>query len=1037
MVAIDNGERGNVTDRPLSIPGTNKSVSTAKSLVIVESPAKAKTIAGYLGPNFIVESSIGHIRDLPKGASDVPAEYKGTSVGRLGVDVDHDFKPIYVVDSQKKDHIKRLKQLLKEADQVYLATDEDREGESIAWHLLEVLQPKVPVKRMAFHEITKKAILAAMENPREVDRRLVDAQEARRILDRLYGYEVSPVLWKKVMPKLSAGRVQSVATRIVVERENERLRFVRAGYWDIEGRFVTQGGEALTAMLSTLDGQRVASGKDFGEDGKLTKKDVVLLNQSQTDDLVQGLQQGGSFKVKQVERKPNRRSPAPPFMTSTLQQEAGRKLRFSSQRAMRAAQTLYEGGYITYMRTDSTTLSDTALRAARSLIEKQYGAEYLPKTPRVYRNKVKNAQEAHEAIRPAGDEFQSPAAVAKKVGGDEAKLYELIWKRTVASQMEDSRGESVKLTVAATLPDGRALEFTASGHTIIFPGFLRAYVEGSDDPQVELDQKEVVLPAVKESETLDGREFLPRSHETQPPPRYTEASLVKRLEELGVGRPSTYASILSTIQARGYVWKKGSALVPSFKAFAVIQLLEQHFGSLVDYSFTARMEDELDLIAAGDQESVPWLQRFYFGTGAANDAAKNDAGKNGAGKPGADGSGSELDQGLRMLVASRLESIDARAINSLSLGKDPQGREVIIRVGRYGPYLQREDETANIPEDLPPDELNLEKAEELLSAPSGDRLLGEDPETGLPVYARSGRFGSYIQVGEAGGKEKPRTASMLKAMTADTITLDDALTLLSLPRKVGDDPETGEPILAQLGRYGPYLSRGKDTRSLEAEEAVFSVSLDQAVALFKQPKQRGRAKAAEPLKTLGKDSNSGGEITVREGRFGLYVTDGESNASLRKGDTLEGLTQERAEELLQDRRERAPVKKKRPAKKTAKKATKASATTKKTAKTASKAPATKKAAKKTATKKAGTKAAQAGTSSASNKAVTKKTTAKAGAAKKASSKTPPNEATGASKASSTAKTSTGTKSTGTTKPAAGGSKSGTKAKSPPAAEARD
>lgn len=889
-------------------------MSTAKSLVIVESPAKAKTIAGYLGPDYIVESSIGHIRDLPKGASDVPAEYKGTSVGRLGVDVDHDFKPIYVVDSHKKEHIKRLKELLKGVDQLYLATDEDREGESIAWHLLEVLRPKVPVKRMAFHEITKKAILAAMENPRDVDRRLVDAQEARRILDRLYGYEVSPVLWKKVMPKLSAGRVQSVATRIVVERENERLRFVRAGYWDVEGKFTTPRGESMTAFLASVDGQRVATGKDFGSDGKLTKKgDVVLLDETHAKSLVDALGKA-AFSVKQVERKPNRRSPAPPFMTSTLQQEAGRKLRFSSQRAMRAAQNLYEAGFITYMRTDSTTLSDTALNAARKLIESQYGADYLPKAPRVYRNKVKNAQEAHEAIRPAGDEFQSPASVSSRVGPDEAKLYELIWKRTVASQMEDSRGESVKLTITTSV-DGKPVEFTASGHTITFPGFLRAYVEGSDDPDSELDLKEVVLPAVKESEALAGDDFEPRPHETQPPARYTEASLVKRLEELGVGRPSTYASILSTIQARGYVWKKGSALVPSFKAFAVIQLLEQHFGSLVDYQFTARMEDELDSIASGDAQSVPWLKRFYFGVQAANDSMTN--GKSVAKNSTSNGEVSELDAGLRSLVAERLEKIDARAINSLSLGKDSTGEEVIIRVGRFGPYLQRGEDTANIPEDLPPDELNVAKAEELLATPSGDRLLGNDPDSGLPIYARSGRFGSYIQLGEAGGKEKPKTASMLKTHSVESLTLEQALELLSLPRHVGKDPESGTAITAQLGRFGPYLAKDKDTRSLETEESVFTVTLDEALALFKQPKQRGQRKAAAALKTLGNDAVSGGEMTVREGRFGLYVTDGETNASFRKGDSLENVTPERAMELLQERRERGPVTKKKASKKKA------------------------------------------------------------------------------------------------------------------------
>lgn len=931
-------------------------MSAAKSLVIVESPAKAKTIASYLGPDYIVESSIGHIRDLPKSAGDVPEAYKGTAVGRLGVDVEHDFRPIYVIDSAKKDQIRRLKELLKKVDQVYLATDEDREGESIAWHLLEVLKPKVPVKRMAFHEITKKAILEAIEKPRDIDRRLVDAQETRRILDRLYGYEVSPVLWKKVMPKLSAGRVQSVATRIIVEREAARIRFVRAGYWDIQGQFKTPAQAEFAATLVTVDGKRVATGKDFDESGKITKPNVVRLDEATAQALAGGLQ-GKPFSVASVERKANRRSPAAPFMTSTLQQEASRKLRFSSQRTMRAAQSLYEAGFITYMRTDSTTLSEAAIAAARQLILQQYGNEYLPKAPRIYRNKVKNAQEAHEAIRPAGDQFQPPADVAKRVGPDEARLYELIWKRTVASQMEDARGQSVKLTLDANV-DGKPVEFTASGYTVTFPGFLRAYVEGSDDPEAELEQKETHLPPVEEGQPLEGLSFVPHSHETQPPARFTEASLVKRLEELGVGRPSTYASIISTIQARGYVWKKGSALVPSFKAFAVIQLLEKHFAALVDYSFTAKMEDELDAIANGTESSVPWLQRFYFGSGG-NQGSAND-------------NGLDLDIGLRALVSERLNEIDARAVNSLPLGEDSQGRPVVIRVGRYGPYLQREEETANIPDDLPPDELTLQKAEELLATPSGDRLLGNDPQTGLPIYVRVGRFGSYVQLGEAGGKEKPRTASILRSMSAETMTLEDALRMLSLPRHVGDDPETSTPITAQLGRYGPYLSKGSESRSLETEEEVFSVTLEQAVELFKQPKQRGRRKVSEPLKELGADPVSGGTITVKEGRFGLYVTDGETNASLRKGDTVEGLTPERAQELLQLRRERAPVKKKRVTKKkaAAKKAaggSKASKTTKKKAgakkvasgkqTAAKKKTATKKTSKKTSTKKASTKKA--------------------------------------------------------------------------------
>ena len=888
-----------------------------KSLVIVESPAKAKTIAAFLGPDFIVESSIGHIRDLPRRASDVPPKYKKEAWARLGVDVDADFKPLYIIDADKRDHIKKLKELLSGADRLYLATDEDREGESIAWHLLEVLQPKVPVLRMAFHEITKKAIQAAIQSPRDIDQRLVNAQEARRILDRLYGYEVSPVLWKKVMPKLSAGRVQSVSTRMVVDRESARMRFVLAKYWDVDGTFSAADGSQFQATLVGIDGRKVATGKDFDDDGKLNRQDVFVLAEEQAKALAQALP-SSSFQVASVEQKPNRRSPPPPFMTSTLQQEASRKLRFSSARTMRAAQDLYEAGHITYMRTDSTTLSDTALTAARNLIQELYGKEYLPPQPRRYANKVKNAQEAHEAIRPAGDAFRHPSEVAAEVGGDQGKLYELIWKRTVACQMEDSRGQSVKLSISASA-NGQELEFAVTGNTITFPGFLRAYVEGSDDPSQELEQRERPLPPVSEGEKLTGSEFEPKPHETQPPARYTEASLVKHLEELGVGRPSTYASILSTIQQRGYVWKKGSALVPSFKAFAVVQLLEKHFADLVDYAFTARMEDELDAIAEGREEAVPWLKRFYFGVDAAPAKNKKPAPPSSSSPSGT----SNLSVGLRTLVAERLNEIDARAINSLPLGKDDQDRDIIIRVGRYGPYLQRQEDTASLPEDLPPDEVTLEKAIQLLDAPSGDRLLGTEPESGLPVYVRTGRFGAYVQLGEAGGKEKPRTGSLLKTMTPASMTLEDALQMLSLPRVVGEHPESHEPITAQLGRYGPYITCGKDSRSVEKEEEVFTITVEQALVLLAQPKTRGRRKAAEPIKTLGKDEFSGGEITLREGRFGYYVTDGETNASLSKGDSIETIENARAQELLHNRRERGPVTKKKTKKKAAGKATKA------------------------------------------------------------------------------------------------------------------
>jgi DNA topoisomerase I len=921
-----------------------------KSLVIVESPAKARTIAGYLGSDFIVESSIGHIRDLPRRASDVPPEYKGTSWARLGVDVEHGFRPLYVIDPDKKGQITKLRKLLKQADQLFLATDEDREGESIAWHLLEVLSPKVPVKRMVFHEITKRAIQAAIESPRQIDRRLVDAQEARRILDRLYGYEVSPVLWKKVMPRLSAGRVQSVATRIIVERERVRMRFRRAVYWDLSASLAKEAdGSEVAASLLSIDGKRLATGKDFDLEGKLTR-DVVVLDEAGARSLADSLADA-RFEVSSVERKPYRRQPYAPFMTSTLQQEAARKLRMSAQQAMRTAQRLYESGYITYMRTDSTTLSETAIRAARTHIEREYGPEYLPDKPREFASKVKNAQEAHEAIRPAGDAFMMPDEVAKEVGREEARLYELIWKRTVASQMEDVRGETLQVRVTAKSADGRVVELSASGRTIVFPGFYRAYVEGSDDPEAELEEKERHLPPLAEGDTLRAKGFEPESHETQPPARFTEASLVRALEELGVGRPSTYATILGTIQDRGYVWRKGSALVPSFTAFAVVSLLEQHFPQLVDYAFTARMEDELDAIASGDERVAPWLHRFYFGPDGKKPDPANDV---------------HFEVGLKEMVSDRLGEIDAREINSLPIGKDDQGRDVVVRVGRYGPYLQRGEDTASVPEDLPPDELTVERATEILEQPSGDRVLGTHPENGEPVIARAGRFGPYVQLGEASAerKEKPKTASLFKAMTLDTLTLEQALSLLALPRDVGIDPDSGEMIKALNGRYGPYIQCGKDTRSLDSEAKIFEITVEEAKVLLAQPKQRGRRAAAEPLRTLGEDPVSGQPIVVREGRFGPYVSDGETMASLRKGDTIEEVTTERAVELLRMRRERGPSPKRRrgparkkPAKAPPQKKADAGETTGEK-KAAKKKPAKKKAKKKASKKKASKKGAE-------------------------------------------------------------------------------
>ena len=726
-----------------------------KRLVIVESPAKAKTIAGYLGDDFVVESSVGHIRDLPERAADIPEEYKKQAWARLGVDVEHDFEPLYIVDPDKRKKVSELKKLLASSDELLLATDEDREGEAIAWHLLQVLNPKVPVRRMVFHEITRDAIDRALGETREVDQRLVDAQETRRILDRLYGYEISPVLWKKIMPRLSAGRVQSVATRLVVQREKERRAFVAAQWWDIEATF---DPESFTARLVTIEGKRVAQGRDFGPDGKSRSDDIVQLDESEARGLA-GRLKDSSYTVGRVERKPYVRRPSPPFMTSTLQQEASRKLRYTAQTTMRVAQRLYENGYITYMRTDSTTLSESALKAARAQAAELFGAEFVPAKPRQYERKVKNAQEAHEAIRPSGDSFRTPQQVQKELSRDEHALYELIWIRTLASQMEDAKGQTVSLRIAGASSTGENVEFGASGTVITFRGFLAAYEEGRDEVAPK-DDDERRLPNVAEGDAVQLKELEPQGHETNPPARYTEATLVRTLEELGIGRPSTYASILGTILDRGYVFKKGTALVPSFLAFSVVQLLEQHFGRLVDYDFTARMEDDLDRIASGDEQRNEWLSRFYYGV---NDAeGKNDG------------------NGLKELV-SDLGGIDAREINSIEIGNG-----IVLRVGRYGPYLERDGERANVPDDVVPDELTVEKAEELLAQPSQDRTLGVNPETGREVIARNGRYGPYVtEAMPEGSKEKPPAASIFKSMALETITFEEALQLLQLPRVVG------------------------------------------------------------------------------------------------------------------------------------------------------------------------------------------------------------------------------------------------------------
>jgi DNA topoisomerase-1 len=844
----------------------------SKRLVIVESPAKARTIAGYLGPEFVVESSVGHIRDLPDSAAEVPEKYKKEAWARLGVDVEHGFEPLYVVDPDKKKTVAQLRKQLSEADELLLATDEDREGEAIAWHLLEVLQPKVPVRRMVFHEITRPAIEQALDETREVDERLVDAQESRRILDRLYGYEVSPVLWKKVMPRLSAGRVQSVATRLVVERERERIAFRAAAWWDLVGTF---DPESFDARLVMVEGQRVATGRDFGPDGKL-KGETRQLDEEAARGLAERLE-GAAFQVSRVERKPYVRRPSPPFMTSTLQQEASRKLRFSAQTTMRLAQRLYENGYITYMRTDSTTLSESALTAARAQATSLFGADYVSEQPRRYERKVKNAQEAHEAIRPSGDSFRTPQDVRSEISADEHALYELIWMRTIASQMKDAAGQTVSLRIAGESSNGEAVEFGASGTVITFRGFLAAYEEGRDaDRTTQEEDEERRLPNLAEGDAVELRALEPQGHETSPPARYTEATLVRTLEELGIGRPSTYASILGTILDRGYVFKRGTALVPAFLAFSVVGLLEQHFGRLVDYDFTARMEDDLDRIAAGDEQRVEWLGRFYFGDGT---------------------------NGLHDLV-SDLGAIDAREINSLEIGDG-----IVLRVGRYGPYLERGEQRASVPEELAPDELTVERAEELLAQPSGDRELGTDPATGLTITARTGRYGPYVsEVLPEGSKDKPRTASLFKTMSLDTVTLDDALRLLQLPRVVGVAPD-GEEVTARNGRYGPYVQKEKESRSLESEEQLLTISLEEALALLAQPKQRrGQRAATKPLRELGTDPAGGKEIVLKEGRFGPYVTDGETNASLRKGDDMETVTLDRALELLAERRAKGPAK---------------------------------------------------------------------------------------------------------------------------------
>ena len=888
----------------------------SKPLVIVESPAKAKTLAKFLGAGFDVRASVGHVADLPS---------KG-----LSIDVDNGFKPTYELTVRGKDVVKDLRAAMKDASELYLATDEDREGEAISWHLLEYLKPKIPVKRMVFHEITKSAIDHAVANPRGLDYGLVDAAETRRLLDRLYGYEVSPVLWRRVNRGLSAGRVQSPSVRLIVERERERIAFVTAGYWDID--LLTGTSPAFTATLVALDGTKVATGKDFTADGQ-PKKNVVVVPEGRARSLVTALA-GATFTVRSVEEKPYRSSAKAPFMTSTLQQEGGRKLRLGAAQVMRIAQGLYERGYITYMRTDSVALSGEALAAVRAEVQRAYGQKFLSPAPRQFTSKSKNAQEAHEAIRPTTP-LRSPEALGAELNGQELSLYRMIWQRTLATQMADAAGTTVSLRLGAVAStDGNAdCEFAASGTTITFAGYRQVYVESTDETETD-EEKEALLPPLVVGQQVPVTELTPNGHATVPPARYTEASLVKRLDELEIGRPSTWASIIQTVQDRGYVWKKGQALVPTWTAFAVVGLMEQHFEDLVDYKFTARIDEDLDAIARNELKKQDWLQHFYFGSG--DEVAT-----------------SEAMPGLKRLVAENLDHIDAAEINTFPIGLDPDGNEIVVKPGKYGPYVKRGDDTASVPDDLTPDELTVEVALKLLSAPKSDEPIGE--LDGFPVFAKNGRYGPYVQWGAPDnlppGLEKPKMASLFKTMVFERVTIDDAKELLQLPRTVGIDPADGETIMANNGRYGPYVQKGKDFRNIAGEEQLLTISLSEAAAIFSQPKVFRRGGGANlaakgPLREFGNDPISGKAVVAKDGKFGVYVTDGETNASLSKGDRLDAMEPERAYELLAVRREAIIEKGGAPAKR-------ATATKKAAAKKA--APAKKAAAKKPAVKKAAAK----------------------------------------------------------------------------------
>lgn len=909
---------------------------TGQSLVIVESPAKAKTIAKYLGKGFLVEASIGHVRDLPQGAKQIPAKYKGEKWSNLGVNVNDKFKPIYVVPPGKTKHVKMLKDELAKCDALYLATDEDREGEAISWHLLELLKPKVPVHRLVFHEITKDAIQAAMDSPRDVDEGMVRAQETRRILDRLFGYEVSPLLWRKVRPRLSAGRVQSVAVRLIVERERDRMKFVSGMWWDLIGMFAKSSGEKLEAPLMTVKGRKIPSGKDFDStNGKLKNLDLMHLDETAARELAARIQ-SGEFRIGKIEDKPYTTKPYAPFTTSTLQQECNRKIGFTARRTMQVAQSLYENGYITYMRTDSTNLAKVAIEDARNLVESNYGADYLPAEPRTYKSKVKNAQEAHEAIRPAGHPFVLPEEMKAKLNTDEFKLFDLIWKRTVASQMADSKGRRIIVTI-----EGEDCVFQVSGKTIDFPGYLRAYVEGSDDPNAELADQEKSLPQLEVGEVLKCINLDAKEHNTQPPGRFSEAALTKALEERGIGRPSTYASIIDTILMRNYVFKKGGALVPTWVAFSVVTLLEENLGGLVDYAFTAQMEDDLDAISRGEIKHIDYLQKFYFGNG----------------KPG-----------LKQQLENKIDEIDPAKISRIFIGKPEGGEDVFVRVGRYSPYVEQGERTASLKDETPPDEVTLEAALKLLEqAALADEPLGTCPDTGKPVYLKTGRFGPYIQRGSTDDEEKPENAGLLKDMVPENVTFETALQLLSLPRKLGvhppmppvttkkdgekPDPRTDQEVEAFNGRYGPYVKCGAETRSLPADISPLDVTFEKAVELLAQPKTRGRGAKKEPLKVYEKPSPiTEKPVQILDGRFGPYITDGTTNISVRKGMVLEEITFDEALGLLAEKAAQgpAPKKKKKAAKK---KSTKKKAAPKKKAAVKKKSVKKKPAAKKKAAPK--------------------------------------------------------------------------------------